>query len=252
MLRYRSILVDDEELARNRLRKLLAQTNAIELVAEAENPFQCMELIQKYKPDLLFLDIQMPGLNGFEMIQQIPSSILPMIIFITAYDRYALKAFESLAIDYLLKPIKLTNLQQSVSKLQSFENTFHKAKQNAASKDLQDNPLINYTKRFVLKYGRKWSIVEEKDVVMFFAKEKFCYLRSNGKNRVIDFTLHELESKLDPAVFVRVHRSSIISRIKIINFKSIGSGRLEVTLSDGTKVQSSRSYLQSLKKILTG
>lgn len=250
MLKYRAILVDDEELARNRLKKLLAQTNAIELVAEAENPFQCMELIEKHKPDLLFLDIQMPGLNGFEMIQQIPSRNLPMIIFITAYDQYALKAFESLAIDYLLKPVKLTNLQKSVAKLQSFENTFHKAKQNADAKNLQDNPLMNFTKRFVLKYGRKWSVVEERDVVMFYAKEKFCYLRSNGKNRVINFTLHELESKLDPAVFVRVHRSTIISRINIENLKSIGSGRLEITLSDGTKVQSSRSYLQSLKKML--
>lgn len=250
MLKYRAILLDDEELARNRLRKLLTQINTIELVAEAENPFQCMELIEKHKPDLLFLDIQMPGLNGFEMIQQIPSRNLPMIIFITAYDQYALRAFESLAIDYLLKPIKLTNLQKSVAKLKSFENTFYKAKQNAASKGLQDNPLINYTKRFVLKYGRKWSVVEERDVVMFFAKNKFSYLRSNEKNRVINFTLHELESKLDPAVFVRAHRSFIISRINIESFKSIGSGRLEITLSDGTKVQSSRSYLQSLKKML--
>ena len=250
MLKYRAILLDDEELARNRLRKLLTQINTIELVAEAENPFQCIELIEKHKPDLLFLDIQMPGLNGFEMIQQIPSRNLPMIIFITAYDQYALRAFESLAIDYLLKPIKLTNLQKSVAKLKSFENTFYKAKQNAASKGLQDNPLINYTKRFVLKYGRKWSVVEERDVVMFFAKNKFSYLRSNEKNRVINFTLHELESKLDPAVFVRAHRSFIISRINIESFKSIGSGRLEITLSDGTKVQSSRSYLQSLKKML--
>ena len=250
MLKYRAILLDDEELARNRLRKLLTQINTIELVAEAENPFQCMELIEKHKPDLLFLDIQMPGLNGFEMIQQIPSRNLPMIIFITAYDQYALRAFESLAIDYLLKPIKLTNLQKSVAKLKSFENTFYKAKQNAASKGLQDNPLVNYTKRFVLKYGRKWSVVEERDVVMFFAKDKFSYLRSNEKNRVINFTLHELESKLDPAVFVRAHRSFIISRINIESFKSIGSGRLEITLSDGTKVQSSRSYLQSLKKML--
>jgi DNA-binding LytR/AlgR family response regulator len=181
-----------------------------------------------------------------------PDEMLPEVVFITAYDQYALRAFESLAIDYLLKPVKLANLQKSVAKLQSFENTFHKAKQNAAPKDLQDNPLVNYTKRFVLKYGRKWSVVEERAVVMFFAKEKFCYLRSNGKNSVINFTLHELESKLDPAVFVRVHRSSIISSLNIESFKSIGSGRLEITLSDGTKVQSSRSYLQSLKKMLTG
>jgi len=252
MSKYEAILVDDEELARHRLKKLLSRIPTIQLVAEAANPFQCLELIELYKPDLLFLDIQMPGLNGFEMVQQIPDEKLPVIIFVTAYDQYALKAFDSLAIDYLLKPIRLSHLEKLVSKLESFENAFQQAAQNAGARTLHENPLTDYTKRFALKYGNKWRIVEEKDVVMFFAENKFCYLRSVGKDSIINFTLRELESKIDPAVFARAHRSSIISLRYVKSYKSIGSGRLEITLKDGMKVQSSRSYLHGLKKRLPG
>jgi two-component system LytT family response regulator len=162
----------------------------------------------------------MPGLNGFEMIKQIPAENLPMIIFVTAYDQFALRAFDSLAIDYLLKPIKLAHLQKAVSKLESLENTFQKAMQNKGAETQRTNPLTDYTKRFVLKHGNKWSIVEEKDVSMFFAADKFCFLRSNGKDRIINFTLQELEGKLDPAVFVRTHRSSIISLLYVKSYKS--------------------------------
>ena len=119
---YKAIMVDDEELARNRLRKLLADVSSIELIAEADNPFRCLELIESLTPDLLFLDIQMPGLDGFELLQQIPAKILPLVIFVTAYDQYALKAFESLALDYLLKPIRSAQIHKSVQKLKSLEN----------------------------------------------------------------------------------------------------------------------------------
>lgn len=252
MLKYKAILVDDEELARSRLKRLLAQIKKIELIADAGNPFECLGLIERLKPDLLFLDIQMPGLNGFEMIQQIPRTNLPIIIFITAYDQYALKAFGSLAIDYLLKPVKLEHLENAVSKLESLENTFQAVIRQKASKGFEDNPLTSYTRRFVLKYGRKWRIVEEKDVVMFFAEAKFCYLRTRIKDSIINFTLKELECKLDPTVFMRVHRSSIISIRYIKHIKSIGSGRFEIALMDDSKIQSSRSYMLRLKRVLSG
>lgn len=252
MLKYKAILVDDEELARNRLKKLLMEMDSIELIAEADNPFICLELIERLKPDLLFLDIQMPGLNGFELIQQIPSNSLPMIIFTTAYDQYALKAFDSLAIDYLLKPIKPAHLEKAISKLESLKSTFQKTLEKISSKNAGANPFKNFTKRFVLKYGNKWSIIEEKEVVMFFAKDKFCYLRSGGKDSIINFTLQELDNKLDPSVFVRVHRSYIVSIQHVLSFKSIGSGRLEISLKDGSKVQSSRYYSQNIKRMLSG
>ncbi len=252
MQKYKAILVDDEALARNRLKRLLAQIKTIELITDAGNPFECLGLIERLKPDLLFLDIQMPGLNGFEMIQQIPLTHLPMIIFITAYDQYALKAFGSLAIDYLLKPVKLEHLEKAVSKLERFENTFQAVIRKKTPKGVDNNPLTSYTKRFVLKYGSKWRIIEEKEAVMFFAEAKFCYLRTRKKDSIINFTLKELESKLDPAVFMRVHRSSIISICCIKNVQSIGSGRFEITLSDGSKIQSSRSYLQNVKRLLSG
>ncbi|MBU0996159.1 MAG: response regulator transcription factor [Proteobacteria bacterium] len=250
MITFRAILVDDEELARNRLKKLLSQIETIELLAEAENAFKCLELLDRYQPDILFLDIQMPGLNGFELLQQIPENRLPMIIFITAYDQYALKAFDSLAIDYLLKPLKLSDLQKAISKIEALQNKFRQITAHTSEKRGDGNPFSGYTKRFVLKYGNKWQIVEEKNVEMFFAEEKFCYLRSEGKDSMIAFTLQELENKLDPDVFIRVHRSAIVSKKYIKNFKSIGSGRFEIILTDGRKVNSSRYYAQNLKNLL--
>ena len=251
MDKYTAILVDDEELARNRLRYLLVQIPSVELVAEADNPFNCLELIDLHKPNLLFLDIQMPGLNGFEMIKQIPPGNLPLIIFITAFDQYALKAFDSLAIDYLLKPLKLGDLQKAVAKLESLENVFQKNNHKFDAALMKDNPLLDYTKQFVLRYGRKWTIIDEKDVVMFFSEDKFCYLRSNGKDSIINFTLQELEHKLDPSVFLRIHRSTIVSILFIKTIKSIGSGRHEVVLTDGKIVHSSRYYAQNIKKLIS-
>jgi two-component system LytT family response regulator len=246
---FRTILVDDEPPARKRLRALLTPFNEIELIREADNPFTCIDMVLTLKPDLLFLDIQMPGLNGFEMIRQIPSKYLPMIIFVTAYDQYALKAFESLSVDYLLKPIRSGDLEKAISKLNLLEHRFQYPESELPKGQMsQIEP--GFLNRFVLKYGRKWEVVEEDEVIYFFAEEKYCYLRANGKDSVINFTLQELEEKLDPASFVRGHRSFILSRRQVRRLKSIGSGRLEIEMSDGTIVKSSRSYLQIIKNAL--
>jgi two-component system, LytTR family, response regulator len=249
MAGYRAILVDDEELARNRLRKLLAELDSVDLVAEAANPFQCLEMINSLKPDVLFLDIQMPGLNGFELIQQIPQKNLPLIIFVTAYDHYALKAFDSLALDYLLKPIRLSHVQKSVRKLKSLEGVFRRPPP-ADPETETENPLLDYTRRFVVKEGRNWDIIEETDIELFFAEEKYCFLRAKGMDRIIDFTLQEIEQKVDPSLFIRVHRATIIALKCIKSLKSLGSGRYEIFMSDGSKVISSRSYSQLLKSTL--
>lgn len=244
-------MVDDEALARSRLRKLLNQIKSVDLIAEAENPFQCMELIEELTPDLLFLDIQMPGLNGFELIHQIPPDILPLVVFVTAYDQYALKAFESLAIDYLLKPVKLSQLQKSIDKLESLKQSFFKPSKNMSAKQLSNHPLAGYIKRFVIKSGSKWLVIEEPEAEMFFAEEKYCFLRAKGNDYIVNFTLQELENKLDPTVFIRIHRSTIISYRSIDSLKSLGSGRYEIELKDGSKVISSRYYTHALKKYLS-
>lgn len=250
MEKYRAILVDDEELSRKRLRKLLAKINQVELIAEADNPFTCIELIESQIPDLLFLDIQMPGLTGFELLQQIPPRIMPLIVFVTAYDQYALKAFKSLALDYLLKPIKLSNIQKSILKIKFLEHTFRKDLQFNTTTGSYDNPLLSYMRRFVVKEGEKWEIIEDEDISMFFSKEKYCFLRTKGINKIVDFTLQEIEKKIDPTMFIRIHRSTIVAQKHLKSFRSLGSGRQEIVLSDGSKVISSRSYSQYLKNIL--
>lgn len=246
--KIRTLIVDDEPLARVGLKHLLRDIKRIEVIAEAANGFEALELIDQLKPDLLFLDIQMPGINGFEVLQQI--SHLPLVIFTTAYDQYALKAFETLAIDYLLKPIRLERLKLAIEKVDSLDRRLSHF--GAILNPAQDPELASasYLRRFVSKQGRKWHITEEDKVILFYAEGKHSFLRTAKSSYIINYTLQNLEGKLDPDKFLRVHRSALVALKQIQKIRSLGSGRLELTLSDGSTQDVSRSYSQDLKKKL--
>jgi len=247
-IKYNSIIIDDEPLAREGLRMLLSEIDSINIIGEASNGFEGIRAIDKLKPDLIFLDIQMPGINGFEMLQQL--SKIPLVIFITAYDQYALNAFNTLTIDYLLKPVSIHQLLKAISKIESLKTNITKLTP-LLNPGKSNSNVFEYIDKFILKHGTKYTIIYEDDVIMFFSEDKYCYLRSdNGINRIIDFTLIDLEYKLDPQQFIRIHRSFIVSLKKIKSFISIGSGRLEITMRDGAKALCSRSYSAPLKKIL--
>ncbi len=248
--KLRTLIVDDEPLARVGLKHLVRDLKCIEIIAEAANGFEALELIDSLKPDLLFLDIQMPGINGFEVLQQI--SHLPLVIFTTAYDQYALKAFETLAIDYLLKPIRLERLQMAIEKVNSIDRRLSKLEPILNPIRHPELSSVSYLRRFVSKQGTKWHITEEDKVILFYAEEKHSYLRTEKANYIINYTLQNLEGKLDPNKFLRVHRSAIVALKQVQKIKSMGSGRLQVILSDGSTQDVSRSYSQELKKKLLG
>ncbi len=248
MAKYKAMIIDDEPLARVGLKRLLSKikNNEIEVVAEASNGLEALGIIERSHPDLLFLDIQMPGLNGFELLQQLNK--VPLVIFTTAYDQFALKAFETHALDYLLKPVKPDHLQRALNKLESLQKIVSGLGSVCYPNSSPEFSLKQYLRNFAVKCGTKWEIIPEEEVLLFFSKEKFCYLKSKGMERIINQSLQDLEKKLDPEKFIRIHRSVILSLKEVRNYKSLGSSRLEITLSDGSKVISSRSFSGKLKK----
>jgi len=244
---YNTIIIDDEPLAREGLNILLSKISSIKLIGEASNGFEGIKIIDSLKPDLIFLDIQMPGINGFEMLQHLVT--VPLVIFTTAYDQYALDAFKTLAIDYLLKPISSHQLLTAISKIDQLKNNIITL--NPLLKPAKSKPsAFKYLQRFVLKHGNKYTIINADEVISFFAEDRYCYLRTdNGINHIIDFSLIDLHYKLDPQQFIRIHRSFIVSLEKIKSFISIGSGRLQVIMTDNSKALCSRAYSGKLRKL---
>lgn len=245
---YKALIIEDEFHSRKRLASLLKQIPGMEILAEAENGFQGLELFDEHKPDLIFLDIEMPGMNGFEFLQQLEQ--VPMIIFTTAYDHFALQAFDTLAIDYLLKPISLEQIQKAMDKVKSLGGLIQKLHPILSPAHHQGHPLAQYLRRFSTKCGNRWSLVQEDEVIRFYSTESFSYMVCGDKvERIISYSLQDLERKIDPEKFLRVHRSSIVSIRQVKDIKSLGSSRFKIILKDATVIDSSRSYCESIRRV---
>ena len=243
---YRALIVEDEFHSRKRLRTLLDKISEVECLDEAENGFRGLELYGELKPDLVFLDIQMPGLSGFEFLQQL--NPVPMIIFTTAYDQYALQAFDTLAVDYLLKPVTLEQLRKTIEKLRFMESASQKLGPLLNPRDHVGHPLAQYLRRFSVRHGTRWSLIREEEVVRFFASDSLSYVVTlDGRDHIIDYSLQELELKLDPIRFIRVHRSTIVSIPEVKKIQSLGSSRFQICQSDGHEIESSRTYCERIR-----
>ena len=250
---YRAVLVDDEDLAIRRLQRLLRDESAIEVVGTAENGRKAIELVDELKPDLLFLDIQMPGLTGFDVIRRLRH--VPIVIFTTAYDEYALQAFETSAVDYLLKPIEKARLQKALEKLRrlrpgessgSFEQRLDLLLQSIERKEGESR-----LSHIPAKIGERTLIFGVADAAYFYASDKYTFLVTNEKEYIIDRTLAELEVKLDPARFVRIHRSAIVNVDRVKEIVSLIGGRCLCRLKNPPKdLPVSRSMVRNLRQLL--
>ena len=211
MQKINTLIVDDESLARERIRELLITDPDIILSGEAENGPDALDAIIKLKPDLIFLDIQMPGLNGFEVISKLSILHMPEIIFVTAYDIFAIKAFEVNAIDYLLKPFDKERFYISLQKAKSHISTKKSDQLNINIQSLLQqitNPRQKYRSRFVVKNAGRISFVEATDIDWFEAEGNYIKLHIAKKNELIRETIKNIEEQLDPELFIRVHRKN--------------------------------------------
>jgi two-component system, LytTR family, response regulator len=232
----RALLVDDEELARDRLRRLLAESPDVQIVGEAADGTEAMERIAELTPAVVFLDIQMPGCTGLEVAAAL-SDPRPHIVFCTAYDRYAIDAFELHAVDYLLKPINRARLAQALDRVRAgaAPPAFDAAVQAAAP-----------VRRFLGRKGNRFRVVAASDVLAFVSENGLTKLLAAGEHYWVSPTLNDLEARLDAAQFCRISRAAIVNLDAIEELTPSASGNGEVTLRDGTKLEVSRRRFKEL------
>lgn len=248
--KYRTLIADDEQPARDRLKMLLAAyPDKIEIIGEARHGLECLEMIEQLDPDLLFLDIQMPGLNGFEVLQK--ASRTPVVVFCTAYDEFALQAFETNSIDYIVKPVKAERIQKAVEKLNALRQNSNKPELIRLIETFLDRVPRREISTIPLKLGDRMIFVRIEDVVWFEADEKYVTIHlRDGKTYLCDFTIKSLEEKLENT-FIRIHRSLLVNISRISEISKHFNGCFLVKIDDvfHTRLQSGRGYAEQLKKI---
>lgn len=263
-----TIIVDDEPLARKGLAIRLQAHKDINIVQQCVNGREAVEAIRAYKPDVMFLDIQMPGLNGFQVIQTLVEENLniPIIVFVTAFDQYAIKAFEVHAIDYLLKPTDEIRLSQAIDKIrlysQNKENSLHKSKLIRLVSDVTGNDcekileelanndsvsLSNYSDILAIKDNGAVTRVPVKSILWVDAAGDYMCVHTEESTHILRKTMKELEQCLDPRLFIRSHRSTIVNKNFIQKFCSQLNGEYYLVMNNGKELKVSRSYKDRVK-----
>jgi two-component system LytT family response regulator len=246
MKTWKTLIIDDEQLARQRLKRLLKPFEEFEIIGEAINGTDGLEQIETLKPELIFLDIEMPLLNGFEMLSRLVHQ--PKVVFTTAYDQYAIKAFEEDSIDYLLKPIEAERLAKTIKKLQ--QNIKQPAPALPLEALMQQLFVKKELKTLTVKIGDKILLIKLADIVYIEAEDKYVFLHTtDGRKHLTDFTITVLEEKL-PEAFIRIHRSSIINTEHIKEIRKGFNGALVFVMDNaaGSKLTSSRSNGDMLRE----
>ncbi|MBU3660246.1 MAG: response regulator transcription factor [Flavobacteriales bacterium] len=229
----RTIIIDDERLAREELRSLLKEYQEIEIVAEAINGIDGIEKIKEFNPDLIFLDVSMPGMNGFEMLKQLED--LPQVVFVTAHDEFALQAFENQALDYILKPIdpeKIANVVRKISNENSFEDE--------QLLNLRKSRRLSENDKVFIKDGEKCWFIELKNIRMLESDGNYVKVYFDTFRPMVLRSLNSFEEKLDNEVFFRANRKFIINLNHVVAIENWFNGGLKVELSKGEKIEISR------------
>lgn len=243
--KLRTLIVDDEELARKVLRELLSEHQEIEIIAECKNGLEAVKAVSEHKPDLLFLDVQMPKLTGFDVLELIGTEI--SVIFVTAYDEYAMKAFEVHAVDYLLKPVGKERLAGALRRIKAraTEELPAPVELTAASR-----PAGQFAERVVVKDGTRVTLIPVAKLEYAEAQDDYVALASEGKKHLKQQTIASLEAALDPTQFVRIHRSYIVSLERVTRIEPYGKDSRVAVLSSGVRLPVSRAGYARLQALL--
>lgn len=247
-MKLRTLLVDDEPLALERLQGFLEKDGDLELIGTATDGLQALEAIRSQKPDLLFLDIQMPELDGFEVLEAVESEEMPLVVFATAFDRYAIRAFEARALDYLLKPFGETRLRETVQRAKEARRA-QDAQRNL--KHLLEDVGSRRKNRFVVRHEDHYLVIPATEVDAIEAEANYMWIYRRQDAFPLRATLATLEKCLDPAIFVRTHRSWILNIQKVQTLlPGAKGGRVAVT-SNGLKVPVSVAHRKNLEARLS-
>jgi two-component system LytT family response regulator len=241
------LIVDDEPLAREGMTLLLREEPSIATISEARNGAEAVEAIRARRPDLVMLDVQMPEMDGFGVLRAVGAEHMPPVIFVTAHDRYAIQAFEVNAIDYLLKPVTRERCSQALLRLRerggAGEDNRHVM---ALLQQLTTPP--RYLARVALRTAGKVSFVNLEDILFVQAAENYVQLHLKNARHLLHVPIATFESSLDPAMFLRIHRSLVVNVKHILELETGPHGEYIVVLHGGTRLQSSRSYHDKIKR----
>ncbi len=244
----RALIADDEELARRILREYLAKQADIEIVGECDNGFATVKAISDLKPDLLFLDVQMPKLDGFEVLELVDAQLA--VVFVTAYDQYATKAFDAAAVDYLLKPFDAARFETALKRVRE---RLGATPQKIEPAELRQAALPpgRFAERVVIRDGAKVHVLPVEEVDYAEAQDDYVALHSGGKSYLKQQTISSLETTLDPKQFIRVHRSFLVNLERVRKIEMYTKDTRIAILTDGTKVPVSRGGYLRLREAMT-
>jgi DNA-binding LytR/AlgR family response regulator len=257
----RAVIVDDEPLARMRLRRLLAEHPAIEVAGEAGDGEAACRLIDEQSPDLVFLDVQMPGLSGFDVLARLTTR--PRVIFITAHDEFAVRAFEEQAVDYLLKPVEPARLERALARVTGADAPAAGGRiEPATGGRIEDERLTRLLeaverrstgpRRIAVRRGPKVILIEPASILFVRAEDKYTVLYTADGEHILDRTIEDMEQTLDPSTFLRIHRSVLVNLACVRDLTAVEGGRFVVSLKDapGTALYASRAGAKLLREKL--
>ena len=245
----RVLVVEDEPPARRRLRALLSQHDDIAIIGEATHGGEAVELIQRDQPDVVLLDVELPIANGFEVIDAIGASEMPDVIFVTAYDHYAIRAFDVHALDYVLKPVERERLNTALDRARARRAEARRSASalGRAMEDVRQQPIV---RRIPVRHGDRIVFVEIADVDYVQAEGNYVRVRTRGTSFLVRETLSAYEAKLRAHGFLRIHRGTLVQTDRIAELQPLFHGEYVVRLKDGTKLTSGRSYRDHVRTAL--
>lgn len=248
----RVLIVDDEPLARHGLREVLELENDIVIAGECGDGDEAVSLVQKIRPDVLFLDIQMPETSGFDVVTNIPKDALPLVVFVTAYDEFALKAFTANALDYILKPYDAERIQTSLRRIREMLRLKQRAEYSERIKAVLNSyqQKDQFLQRIPIRHGGKISLVNVRDVVWIEAAADYINIHTAKEKHLTRGSIGEIEQQLDPALFVRIHRSSIISIKHIRELQTNHHGDYTALMDNDVSLTVSRNYKDGLAHLI--
>ncbi len=249
----RVVIADDETLAREQIREFLQRFDDCELLSECTNGMEAVEAIDQHRPELLFLDIEMPELNGFEVLQQTQAALPPVVVFVTAYDKYAIQAFEAHALDYLLKPFDFDRFERTLSRARNQIAASRSGELNEKLLAILEsrNVRTKYLDRLAIKSRGRVIFLKTDEIAWIEAAGNYLELHSGKESHLIREPIGDFEQRLNPEHFIRIHRSCIVNVEHIKELQPGFGGEYLVVMNDGQQLTASRGYRDRLQQLLS-
>lgn len=247
----RVIIVDDEQLARNRIRRMLKTDPSLVVVGEFASGEEALPIIKAHPPDLLFLDVQMPGMDGFGLLSALGDEQLPVVVFVTAFDHYALKAFEAFALDYLLKPFDRKRFEKTVHRAKQVieHQRLSRTSQNLAALLDSLKPQVTFLERLAVRQGDGIRFIKVEAIDWIEAEGNYVKVHLGHESHLLREPLSHLETRLDPKRFVRIHRSTLVNIDRVVEIHPLFHGNCCLVLQDGTQLTMTRNYRENFPQL---